>query len=113
MGRGRGLRRFPRLAFQDSDSAFGALFCREDRQKQRNRKEGAAQVDRSLSQHCCGLSAENVLSHPGSERRAEALAARSLHQDDQGQQDTDDHQNREKYRDKYRQPHKGGNMCFR
>jgi hypothetical protein len=36
-----------------------------------------------------------------------------LHEDDQGQQNANDHQNREKYRDENRQPHKGGNMCRR
>ena len=105
--------RFSCLVFQNSDSPFGSLFSRKDGQQQGNRKKSATEVDRGFRQYGCGLSAENVFCHPGPERSAEPLASGSLHQDDQGQQNTDDHQNREKYRDKNRQPHKGRNMCCR
>jgi hypothetical protein len=73
------LRRFPRLVFQDPDSPVGPLFRSKDGQKQSNRKKSAPQVDRGLSQHGCGLSAENVFRHPGPERRAESLAPGTLH----------------------------------
>jgi hypothetical protein len=102
--------RFARLVFQDSDSPFGSLFGRKDGQQQGNCKKSASEVDCGFSQYGCGLGAENVFRHPGPERSSESLASGSLHQDDQGQQNTDDHQNREEYRDKNRQPHKGRNM---
>ena len=74
--------RFAGLVFQDTDSPFGSLFSRKDGQQQGNPEKSASEVDRGLSQYGCGLSAENVFRHPGPERSAEPLAARSLHQDD-------------------------------
>lgn len=67
----------------------------KNRKGKRKDKKYAGQPGGCLSQNVCGLRAENILRHTATESRAQALAFRPLHENDQKHQQRDEHVNRE------------------
>ena len=70
-------------------------FCVKHREQQREKEERAAEPAREIGEHVGGLRAEKIFSHPAAKRRAETFAFRSLHEDDENEQQRHDDKNRE------------------
>jgi hypothetical protein len=101
------------LLFQQTGSAGRALSSYQDGDQEGHSKKGHPEVNRSLGEDGRGLRSEDVFRHCGTEGRAQAFTARTLHENDEHQQKAIDDQNGKQNRDSYRKPHKGRNMCWR
>jgi len=79
-----------------AESGIAARLVRvQDGQGEGEREEDPSQPAGELDQNVGGLRAENIFGHAAAKSRAQSLALRPLHQDDQQHQERDQDVNRE------------------
>lgn len=75
----------------------------QDGNQQRQEEEKSAEPNRKLGQDSSRLGAEEIIRESSSEGGAEAFALRTLHEDREDHQETDDHENG--YKKRHEEPH--------